>query len=78
MKMICGPLTRDDSVCVAFGSVVQFFPDVHIRSLYPNVADYMERCAGRDAYAQAFGDQVQQFVLKNLSEEPPKKLFGVF
>lgn len=58
--------------------VVQFFPDVSLASLYPNVAQYMQRCASRDAYAQAFGDRVQEFVLKNLEQEPPKKLFGVF
>ena len=58
--------------------MVQFFPDVSIQSLYPNIAKYMERCAGRDAYAQAFGDRVQQFVLKKLSEEAPKKLLGLF
>lgn len=59
-------------------SVVQFFPDVNVGSLYPNVAKYMERCASREAYAQAFTPRVQQFVLQNLQEEPPKKVFGVF
>ena len=58
--------------------VVQFFPDVSVGTLYPNIAKYMQRCASRDAYARAFGDRVQQSVLKNLEEEPPKKLFGVF
>lgn len=58
--------------------VVQFFPDVSVGKLYPNIAKYMERCASREAYAEAFGERVQKFVLSKLAEEPPKKLFGVF
>ena len=66
------------TLCSPPCSVVQFFPDVNVRALYPNVADYMERCASREHYARAFGDRVQQFVLNSISKQPPKKVFGVF
>ena len=42
--------------------VPQFFSDVSF-ARYPNVARYMGRCASRDAYATAFGPNVQAYLV---------------
>lgn len=57
--------------------VIQFFPGVDI-SRWPHVVRYMKDCASRPAYAAAFGDKTQAYLVKQLSAEPPKKMFGVF
>eukprot|EP00977_Amphora_coffeiformis_P030271 scaffold45806_cov237-Amphora_coffeaeformis.AAC.2 len=62
--------------------VLQFFPGVDL-SRWPNLKRYMKDCASRPAYAKAFGEKVQKFVvgqLKTSSEEESKekKLFGMF
>jgi glutathione S-transferase len=61
--------------------VVLFFPDSAgtIRKIYPHVADYMTRCANRDAYGAAFGEETKAKLLDRMSIAPKdKKLFGVF
>jgi glutathione S-transferase len=57
--------------------VLQFFPGVDL-SRWPNVVRYMQECASRPAYAQAFGENVQANVLGQLDASPKKKIFGVF
>ena len=57
--------------------VLQFFPGVDI-SRWPNMVRYTKDCASRPAYAQAFGDNVQSFLLEQLDASPKKKMFGVF
>lgn len=58
--------------------VPQFFRDIDL-SRWPNVVAYMKRCAERPAYAQAFGSNVQEFLLATLDGMgKEKKLFGLF
>lgn len=61
--------------------VVQFFPDVDL-STWPNMVQYMKRCASREAYGKAFGAPVQAFLLDKLdkmgSDTKNAKLFGMF
>jgi glutathione S-transferase len=63
--------------------VPQFFQGINL-SRWPNVVRYMKQCAGRDAYGEAFGSNVQQYLLSALGEmengsgEEKKKLFGMF
>jgi len=45
--------------------VPQFFKEVDL-SRWPNVVGYMRRCAERPGYKDAFGEQVQQFLLESL------------
>lgn len=58
--------------------VPQFFRDIDL-SRWPNVVAYMKRCAERPAYAQAFGSNVQEFLVATLDGMgKEKKLFGLF
>jgi len=58
--------------------VPQFFRDIDL-SRWPNVVAYMKRCAERPAYAQAFGSNVQEFLIATLDGMgKDKKLFGIF
>jgi len=60
--------------------VPQFFPDVDL-SRWPDVVRYMKDCASRDAYAKAFGPNVQQSLLSKLDAMGgggKKKIFGMF
>jgi len=61
--------------------VVQFFPDVELHSKWPHVVRYMKECASREGYKQAFGSNVQGFLLGRLDDMETgkeKKLFGMF
>jgi glutathione S-transferase/alpha,alpha-trehalase len=61
--------------------VVQFFPDVELHSKWPHVVRYMKECASRQGYEEAFGSNVQGFLLGKLNEMEggkEKKLFGMF
>ena len=59
--------------------VLQFFPGVDI-SRWPNLIRYMKDCASRPAYAQAFGKNVQGYLVEKLEAKPKEsgKLFGMF
>jgi len=61
--------------------VPQFFKGVDL-SRWPNVVQYMKRCAERPAYGEAFGSDVQQYLIQSIDSmgggEEKKKLFGVF
>lgn len=63
--------------------VVQFFPDVNL-SRWPYIVKYMKDCAGREGYENAFGTNVQSFLLDKLGDmesnggKEEKKLFGMF
>jgi glutathione S-transferase len=59
--------------------VPQFFQGIDL-SRWPNVVNYMKRCAERPAYGEAFGSNVQQYLVSSLDEMGggKKKLFGVF
>jgi glutathione S-transferase len=74
----------DVAVASYIAYVLQFFPGVDL-SRWPNVVRYVKDCVSRDAYAQAFGPQVQGVLTRALDEmgqpddEPSsKKLFGMF
>ena len=63
--------------------VLQFFPGGVDLSRWPHLKRYMKDCAGRPAYAKAFGEKVQNFVVgqlmtNNEGESKEKKLFGMF
>ena len=69
---------------VAVGSyllyVPQFFQGIDL-GRWPNVVRYMKQCAERDAYGEAFGSNVQQYLVAALSamgNGEKKKLFGMF
>ena len=59
--------------------VVQFFPNVDL-SRWPNVLKYMKESASRQQYAQAFGADLQAYLVEKLSSssQDQKKLFGMF
>lgn len=61
--------------------VVQFFPDIDLLT-WPNMVRYMKDCASREAYAKAYGEPVQTFLLDKLeamgTSSTEKKLFGMF
>jgi glutathione S-transferase/alpha,alpha-trehalase len=64
--------------------VPQFFKGVDL-SRWPNVVQYMKRCAERPAYGKAFGSEVQQYLIQSCDSMggdgeggDKKKLFGVF
>jgi glutathione S-transferase len=64
--------------------VVQFFPDIDL-SHWPQIVRYMKDCASRPAYAKAFGEPVQAFVLDKLEQmgkddgsKEKKNVFGMF
>ncbi len=57
--------------------VLQFFPGIDV-SPWPNMKRYMKDCASRESYAKAFGKNVQAVLMEQLSQESPKKLFGMF
>ena len=61
--------------------VPQFFQGIDL-SRWPNVVKYMKRCAERDAYGEAFGSNVQQYLVSSLETMgnggEKKKLFGMF
>ena len=56
---------------VAVGSyllyVPQFFSDVSFKR-WPKICAYMKRCASRPAYAEAYGENVQQFLVAKCDE----------
>lgn len=69
--------------------VLQFFPgalDTGMGSRWPNLKRYMKDCASRDAYGKAFGPNVQNILMEQLSSvadessgnKENKKLFGMF
>lgn len=66
--------------------VVQFFPDVELYSKWPNIVRYMKDCASRVGYGNAFGDNVQTFLIERLDAmmmvgndgKKEKKMFGMF
>lgn len=66
--------------------VVQFFPDVELYSKWPNIVRYMRDCVTRVEYANAFGDNVQSFLIERLDAmmmvgsdgKQEKKIFGMF
>jgi glutathione S-transferase len=64
--------------------VLQFFPDVTLNDKWPAVTKYLQACAQRTAYGQAFGAQTQTKLLSQLSKDlatPPRsssKRFGMF
>lgn len=60
--------------------VPQFFKGIDL-SRWPNVVQYMKRCAERPAYGKAFGADVQQYLMQcldGMGGGEKKKLFGVF
>lgn len=68
--------------------VVQFFPTINL-TRWPNLVRYMRDCASRPSYQQAFGTNVQSFLLERLDtmmekeddnnkKNNNKKLFGMF
>jgi len=66
--------------------VVQFFPTV-LKEMgqWPTVVEYMKEAAQRPTYAQAFGADIQEYVLDKLKRykalddaAAKKKLFGMF
>lgn len=63
--------------------VPQFFQGVSL-SRWPNVVRYMKRCAERKAYGDAFGPQVQSYLVAacdgmiGSEKDDKKKLFGMF
>jgi glutathione S-transferase/alpha,alpha-trehalase len=52
--------------------VPQFFPDVTFKA-WPYLARYMKDCATREAYGEAFGSNVQGFLLEYLDTFVPKE-----
>lgn len=63
--------------------VPQFFQGVSL-SRWPNIVQYMKRCAERKAYGEAFGPQVQEYLvdacdgMTSEGKDDKKKLFGMF
>ena len=59
--------------------VPQFFRGIDL-GRWPNVVTYMKRCAEREAYGQAFGPDVQNYLVSALDQmgKEKKKMFGVF
>jgi len=60
--------------------VPQFFQGIDL-SRWPNVVRYMKQCAERPAYGEAFGANVQTYLVSALEEmgnNEKKKLFGMF
>jgi len=63
--------------------VPQFFKGINLNR-WPNVVQYMKRCAERPAYGEAFGGDVQQYLISSLDammedgDGQEKKLFGIF
>lgn len=59
--------------------VPQFFRGIDL-SRWPNIVQYMKRCAERPKYGQAFGSQVQQTLIASLDgmgkESTKKNIFG--
>mmetsp|Transcript_19682 Transcript_19682/g.29132 ORF Transcript_19682/g.29132 Transcript_19682/m.29132 type:complete len:249 (-) Transcript_19682:90-836(-) len=62
--------------------VVQFFPGIDLTANgWDNIVRYMITCASRPAYAQAFGSDLQAYLVGSLGEmgkAKSNKLFGVF
>lgn len=60
--------------------VPQFFQDIDL-GRWPNIVSYMKRCAERPAYGQAFGTNVQKYLISSLDAmggQQDKKFFGIF
>ena len=59
--------------------VPQFFQGIDL-SRWPNVVRYMKQFAAREAYGDAFGSNIQQYLVSVLDEMEgeKKKLFGMF
>mmetsp|Transcript_20329 Transcript_20329/g.24434 ORF Transcript_20329/g.24434 Transcript_20329/m.24434 type:complete len:247 (+) Transcript_20329:59-799(+) len=73
-----GFTTADVAVASYLLYVLQFFPGVDL-SRWPHVVRYMRECAQRQAYAKAFGDNVQNILVQALDDMgQSKKLFGMF
>lgn len=68
--------------------IPQFFGNqIDFGKLYPNIAQYMKRCASRDAYRKAYEKEVDGILAicegystssSSNGDETQKKLFGVF
>jgi len=74
--------TADVAVASYLLYVPQFFRGIDL-SRWPNLVRYMKDCASREAYGQAFGSQVQNYLVQSLDAMKPgddskKKRFGVF
>jgi glutathione S-transferase len=70
----------DVAIASYFLYVLQFFPGIDL-SRWPNVVKYLQVCVSRSAYGQAFGGNVQAYLeqaLKDMTQDEPKKLFGMF
>ena len=61
--------------------VLLFFPDI-LKDMgqWPTVVEYMQQCAERPAYGEAFGKQTQANLVSKLQQAPgeSKELFGMF
>jgi glutathione S-transferase/alpha,alpha-trehalase len=60
--------------------VPQFFRDIDL-SRWPHVVNYMKRCAERKSYGDAFGTNVQKYLVSYLNAmggQQDKKIFGIF
>mmetsp|Transcript_27533 Transcript_27533/g.42160 ORF Transcript_27533/g.42160 Transcript_27533/m.42160 type:complete len:246 (+) Transcript_27533:199-936(+) len=60
--------------------VPQFFKGIDL-SRWPNIVAYMKRCASRPAYGEAFGANVQGYLVDTLGTMgggEKKKIFGMF
>lgn len=62
--------------------VPQFFQGIDL-SRWPNVVRYMKQCAERKAYGEAFGPNVQGYLVASCDammtgKDDKKKLFGMF
>ena len=59
--------------------VLQFFPQVDLSTKWPTIVQYMKEAASRPTYAQAFGQDLQTYLVDKLSSSTPsQKLFGMF
>lgn len=58
--------------------VLQFFPEVDLQR-WPHMVNYLKQCAKRPAYAKAFGDNIQTFLLKALDDTgKPRMVWDMF
>ena len=70
----------DVAIASYFLYVLQFFPGIDL-SRWPNVVKYLKVCVARSAYGEAFGGNVQSYLeqaLRDMTQDEPKKLFGMF
>mmetsp|Transcript_24634 Transcript_24634/g.42985 ORF Transcript_24634/g.42985 Transcript_24634/m.42985 type:complete len:261 (+) Transcript_24634:33-815(+) len=77
--------TADVAVASYLLYVPQFFQGIDL-TRWPNIVKYMKRCAARSAYGEAFGANVQQYLIASLDvmtqsgkdDDGKKKKFGIF